>query len=99
MTCRVPPPRGFSAGPFSAGGDHHRLKKDPQKNRAGGALDKSLMLKGLLEDAQAAGVAVFPGINVTGIETNGRGVVVTGNGEHFQGTFVIAADGINSSMA
>ena len=86
-------------GTFFAFGDHHRLKKDPQKNRAGVALDKSLMLKGLLEDAQAAGVAVFPGINVTGIETNGSRAVVTGNGEHFQGTFVIAADGINSRIA
>ena len=86
-------------GHFFAFGDHHRLKQDPEKNRAGVALDKSLMLKGLLEDAQAAGVAVLPGVNVTGIETNDRGAVVTGNGERFQGTFVIAADGVNSRMA
>lgn len=80
-------------------GDHEKLKKDPEKNRVGISLDKELMLKGLLEDAEAAGVDVFPGTNVTGIEKKEGGVVVTGNGKPFEGTFVIAADGVNSRIA
>jgi digeranylgeranylglycerophospholipid reductase len=80
-------------------GDYDTLKNDPEKNRVGIALDKGAMLKGLLEDAEAAGVEIFPGTNVTGIETGESGVVVTGNGEPFEGSFVIAADGINSRIA
>ena len=80
-------------------GDHEALKKDPVKNRAGVALDKELMLKGLLDDVKAAGVDIFAGTNVTGIETKERGVVVTGNEEHYEGLFVIAADGVNSRLA
>ena len=80
-------------------GDYDKLKNDPEKNRVGIALDKGAILKGLLEDAEAAGVDIFPGTNVTGIETGESGVVVTGNGEPFEGSFVIAADGINSRIA
>ena len=80
-------------------GDYDKLKNDPEKNRVGIALDKGAILKGLLEDAEAAGVEIFPGTNVTGIETGESGVVVTGNGEPFEGSFVIAADGINSRIA
>lgn len=80
-------------------GDHEKLKKDPEKNRVGLSLDKELMLKGLLEDAEAGGVDIFPGTNVTGIEKKESGVVVTGNGKPFEGAFVIAADGVNSRIA
>jgi len=80
-------------------GDYDKLKNDPEKNRVGIALDKGAILKGLLEDAEAVGVDIFPGTNVTGIETGESGVVVTGNGEPFEGSFVIAADGINSRIA
>ena len=45
------------------------------------------------------GVDIFPGTNVTGIEKKESSVVVTGNGEPFEGTFVIAADGVNSRIA
>lgn len=86
-------------GTFFSFGDHHQLRKDPEKNRVGIAIDKELMLRGLLEDAAAAGVDIFPGTNVTGIEKKGNSVTVTGNGNPFEGTFVIAADGINSRIA
>ena len=80
-------------------GDHEKLKKDPEKNRVGVAIDKELLLKGLLEDVKTVGVDIFPGTNVTGIEKKANSVVVTGNGESFEGTFVIAADGVNSRIA
>jgi len=80
-------------------GDHEKLKKDPEKNRMGVAIDKELLLKGLLEDAEAVDVDIFPGTNVTGIEKKESNVVVTGNGKPFEGTFVIAADGVNSRIA
>ncbi|MBW2652703.1 MAG: hypothetical protein JRC57_06425, partial [Deltaproteobacteria bacterium] len=57
-------------GKFFSFGDHEKQKKDPKKNRVGVAIDKERMLKGLLEDVEAAGVDVFPGTNVTGIERN-----------------------------
>jgi flavin-dependent dehydrogenase len=80
-------------------GDHEKLKKDPEKNRVGVAIDKELLLKGLLEDVEDAGVDIFSGTNVTGIEKKANSVVVTGNDEPFEGTFVIAADGVNSRIA
>ena len=86
-------------GTFFSFGDHQKLKEDPEKNRVGVAIDKALMLQGLLEDAKSAGVDIFPGTNATGIEKNKNGVVVTANGKQFEGTFVIAADGRSSRMA
>jgi digeranylgeranylglycerophospholipid reductase len=80
-------------------GDRHAQKKDPDKLRVGFSLDKEMMLKGLLEEVPATGVDIFPDTNVTGIEKKGERVVVTGNGESFEGTFVIAADGVNSRLA
>ena len=86
-------------GKSFAFGDREKLKKDPLKNRKGIAIDKELLLEGLLEEAEAGGAEIFPGTNVTGIEKKKNGVVVTGNGEQFEGSFVIAADGINSRLA
>jgi flavin-dependent dehydrogenase len=80
-------------------GDHEKKKEDPVKDRRGVAIDKEVLLKGLLEDVEAVGVDIFPGTNVTGIEKKEGSVVVTGNGEPFEGTFVIAADGVNSRIA
>lgn len=80
-------------------GDHEKQKENPVKDRRGVAIDKEVLLKGLLEDVEAVGVDIFPGTNVTGIEKKEGSVVVTGNGEPFEGTFVIAADGVNSRIA
>ena len=45
-------------GKFFSFGDHEKLKKDPKKNRVGVAIDKELLLKGLLEDVEAVGVSL-----------------------------------------
>jgi len=79
-------------------GDREKQKQDPERNRVGISLDKEVLLKGLLDDAQANGVDIFPGTNVTGIEKKESGVVVIGNGGPFEGSFVIAADGVNSRV-
>ena len=86
-------------GKTFAFGDREKLKMEPERNRKGIAIDKELLLNGLLEDVKATGVDIFPGTNVTGIEKRESGVVVTGNGEQFEGSFVIAADGVNSRLA
>jgi flavin-dependent dehydrogenase len=63
------------------------------------ALDKGLILKALLEDAQAAGVEIFPGRQAIGVEKKENSVVVqTEEGEKFEGLFAIAADGVNSRI-
>jgi flavin-dependent dehydrogenase len=80
-------------------GNHEEMRKDPLKNRRGIALDKGLLLKGLLEEAEAAGVEIFPGTNVTGVEKKESSVIVKANEKDFEGTFVFAADGANSRIA
>jgi len=80
-------------------GDREKQKTDPEKYRAGVSLDKGLMLQGLLDDAAKNGADMYPGVNVTGIETHGDRVRVTGNNDVFEGVFVIAADGVNSRIA
>jgi flavin-dependent dehydrogenase len=46
------------------------------------------------------GTEVFPGMNVNGVEINPETVLVTtASGDSFEGTFVIAADGLNSRFA
>jgi len=87
------------SGKMISFGDHAKLQKDPEKNRVGVAIDKEILLQGLLEDAQAAGVEIYPNTNVTAIETGDQGATVTGNGKPFEASFVIAADGINSRLA
>ena len=87
------------SGKLISFGDHEKLQKDPEKNRKGFAIDKEAMLRGMLEDVEKTGVEIFPNTNVTAIETGEGSVTVTGNGEQFEGSFVIAADGINSRLA
>jgi digeranylgeranylglycerophospholipid reductase len=79
-------------------GDRPYQKQSPDQRRAGVTLDKELLLRGLLADAQANGVDVFPGTNVTGVEKQGDTVIVTGNGEQYECAFCIAADGVNSRL-
>jgi flavin-dependent dehydrogenase len=52
-----------------------------------------------MQDAEKNGVDVFTGVNVTGVEKTSSGVRVTANGETFEGTFVIGADGTGSRVA
>lgn len=53
----------------------------------------------MLKDAVKNGVDLVTGVNVNGVERTAEGVKVTGNGDAYEGTFVIGADGINSCVA
>jgi digeranylgeranylglycerophospholipid reductase len=61
--------------------------------------DKGRVIDGLLKDAVRNEVDLVTGVNVDGIEKTTQGVKVTGNGDTYEGTFVIGADGINSRVA
>lgn len=63
------------------------------------AIDKEYLLKGLLEEVREVNVDVFPGTNVTTVKKVKEGVAITGNGEIFEGSMAIAADGTLSRMA
>ena len=89
-------PSGKYRVPF---GNREEQRKDPKRNRVAVALDKGLILKGLLEDAEAARVEIFPGRMATGVEKKKDSVVIqTEEGETFEGLFAIAADGVNSRI-
>ncbi|MBW1888597.1 MAG: FAD-dependent monooxygenase, partial [Deltaproteobacteria bacterium] len=81
-------------------GDRKEQKKDPHTGRRAISIDKGIILKCLLEDAEAAGVEIFPVTTAIGVEKKKDTVVVkTEAGEDFEGLFVIAADGVNSRIA
>lgn len=80
-------------------GDFAELKKNPEKNRMGIAVSKESLLRTILEELKAYNVEVFPNTNVEGVRKTDAGVMVEANGDLFNGTFVIAADGINSRIA
>lgn len=63
------------------------------------ALDKEMLLRGMLEEAEAVSVDVFPGINVSKITQDETGVEASGGGRSFSGRYLIAADGANSAAA
>jgi flavin-dependent dehydrogenase len=80
-------------------GDWEVARKKGDEVRVGITLDKEILLRGLLEECNNFGVEIFPGTNVSDIEKTGECVQVSGNGTPFKGTFVIAADGVNSRIA
>ena len=81
-------------------GNFAELRKDPKKNRLGVAVSKEQLLRGLLEESEKSGVAVFPNTNVCGVRATEAGAVVEcEGGASYEGRFVLAADGINSRMA
>lgn len=61
--------------------------------------DKGRVIHALLKDAMKNGVEVVTGVNVNSVEKTEKTVKVTGNGDSYEGTFVIGADGINSRTA
>jgi digeranylgeranylglycerophospholipid reductase len=63
------------------------------------AIDKETLTVGLLEEAKKNHVEIFPGVNVSGAEKADEGIVIIGNGRSFEGSFALAADGLNSRMA
>lgn len=81
-------------------GNFYELRKDPKKNRLGASISKELLLRQLLTEAERSGVAVFPNSNVCSVRKEGIGAVVEcEDGSEYGGTYVIAADGINSRLA
>jgi flavin-dependent dehydrogenase len=80
-------------------GDWEAAKMKGNEVRVGVSISKELFLKGLLDECRKYDVEVFPGINVADIKKKGRKVEVRGDGQTFTGTFVIAADGVNSRIA
>lgn len=80
-------------------GDYQQNIKKGDKGRLSFVYDKALVIDGLIQNAINSGVELFTGVNVNGIEKTETGVRVTGNGDTFEGTFVIAADGQDSRIA
>ena len=70
-----------------------------QKGRFFFTMDKARAIDLLLKDAVKDRVEVLTGVNVNGIEKTKGGIKVTGNGDSYEGTFVVGADGINSRIA
>ncbi|MCX8043391.1 MAG: FAD-dependent monooxygenase [Desulfobacterota bacterium] len=78
----------------------------PEKTRplgsngaVGIAIDKAALFASLREHAQALGVAIFTGMDVTEVITDASSVTVTASETTFTGAYLIAADGTNSRIA
>ena len=80
-------------------GDCKEQRGKGDYGRVGLAFDKEILLRCLLEEVQACSVDVFPGVNVEKVTTIAEGVQVEGSGQNFEGTYLIAADGVNSRIA
>ena len=81
-------------------GKFSELRNNARKNRLGMAISKEQLLKTLLEESERLGVSIFPNKNVCSVVKNSTEVIVEcEDGNTFEGTFVIAADGINSRIA
>ncbi|MEE9504024.1 MAG: NAD(P)/FAD-dependent oxidoreductase, partial [Thermodesulfobacteriota bacterium] len=79
-------------------GDWAEVKRKGGEVRVGIAMSKEILLEGLLQAAATYHVEIFPGTNVTDIKKVGDTVQVESEGRSFEGTFVIAADGVNSRI-
>ncbi len=90
---------------YSPDGKHCVQLGDYSKRFAAGqrlsvTYSKQLLLETLLKDAEKNGCHVFPSTNVINVAHTGDAVkVYTSEGKSFEGTFVVAADGINSRIA
>lgn len=82
-------------------GNIAELRKTPQKSRHGIAINKEHLLSTLLEESEKHTVKVFPNTNVCSVKNEATGVIVECEGDikTVEGTFCIAADGINSRVA
>jgi len=86
-------------GKYISFGDWKEMKKDPEKNRVGVALDKGMLLRGILDEVEKKqDVDVYLGTNVTNIEKSDDKWKITADGDEFVSKFVIAADGVNSRI-
>ena len=81
-------------------GDYTSNTQKGKTGRASAVYDKSLFLRGLLEECQRLGVHIFTGANVVDVRKKGEWVwVYTAKGASLKGIFVIAADGRTSRTA
>jgi flavin-dependent dehydrogenase len=80
-------------------GDYEESIKKGEDGRLSFVFDKGTLIDGLMKEAERNGVEVFSGVNVNGIEKTTTGMKVIGNGDTYEGTFVISADGLNSRVA
>lgn len=70
------------------------------KGRLSVVYDKETLLKGMLKDAEEMGVEIVSEANANDIKKNPETILITtSSGDVFEGTFVIAADGLNSRIA
>jgi len=91
---------------YTPDGTHCLRLGDYEKNRQGGSrtrlsafYSKQALLEGLYRDCVASGVRIFPGMNVVDHQRCAEAnCILTAEGRVFQGTFTIAADGINSRL-
>ena len=81
-------------------GNYEENLKNGDNGRLSAVYDKETLLKGMLKDVEERGAEIVPGMNVNGIKKNLETLLVTTScGNIFEGTFVIAADGLNSRIA
>jgi flavin-dependent dehydrogenase len=79
-------------------GDYKKLES--QGKRLSVTYSKQRLLEILLEDAKENGCDIYPATNVIDVTSSPAGVkVYTSEGKTFEGTFVVAADGLNSRIA
>ena len=79
-------------------GDYKSLES--QGKRLSVTYSKQHLLEGLLRDARENGCDVFSSTNVVDVVSIPTGVrVYSREGKNFKGTFVVAADGVNSRIA
>jgi len=83
----------------SAFKDWREMKKDPEKNRVAVALDKGLLLKGILDEAEKKqDVDIYLKTHLTTIKKSGEMWKITADKNEFVAKCVIAADGVNSRI-
>lgn len=62
--------------------------------------EKEILLNELLQEVKQNNVQVFTETNIVSLEKNKKGIrIISGEGKNYEGTFVIAADGVNSRTA
>ena len=79
-------------------GDAIKGKKGEQPP-VGLMVDKGLLIQTMVDEAEENGVEVFTNTNINNVRKESDCVVITDNrGNEYRGTFVIAADGVNSRL-
>jgi flavin-dependent dehydrogenase len=80
-------------------GDYEKNISRGEAGRLSFVYDKGKLIEGLINDATNNGVDIFTGVNVNGVESTADGVKVMTDGDTFESTFLIAADGVGSRIA